>query len=134
MPANEMRRNADLATLAHHNVPRMIHRQWARLSVLLLTIEVTVSAQHWPQFRGGQGGVAADDPSLPDTWTETENVAWKRDIPGRGWSSPVVWGDHLFITTAINLRNPKQTLLGPRSVPWCEHGRDDEPEGPGKGH
>ena len=38
----------------------------------------------------------AEDPTLPDTWSPTENVAWKVDIPGSGWSSPVVWGDTIF--------------------------------------
>ena len=51
-------------------------------------------AQDWPQFRGVQGGVAADHPSLPDTWSETQNVVWKIDLPGRGWSSPIVWGGY----------------------------------------
>ncbi len=73
------------------------------------------SAQDWPQFRGRYGGVASDDSSLPDTWSETQNVAWKIDIPGRGWSSPVVWGDHVFVTTAINVRQPKQPLLSPEA-------------------
>jgi len=44
-----------------------MNRDWARLGVLALTLDVTVSAQHWPQFRGEQAGVAADDPSLPDS-------------------------------------------------------------------
>ena len=56
------------------------------------------------------GGVAADDPKLPDTWSTTENVAWKIDIPGRSWSSPVVWGDHVFVVSAINTRQPSQPL------------------------
>src|SRR5215813_5216159 len=60
------------------------------------------SAQQWPQFRGPQAGVASDDPALPETWSETKNVVWKIDIPGLGWSSPVVWDDHVFITTAIS--------------------------------
>jgi len=72
-------------------------------------------AQDWPQFRGGQGGVAADHPSLPDTWSETQNVVWKIDLPGRGWSSPIVWGDHIFVTTAINLRQPQRRLLPPEA-------------------
>jgi hypothetical protein len=72
---------------------------------LLLAHAASGSAQNWPQFRGEQAGVAADDPSLPDTWSETLNVAWKIEIPGRGWSSPVVWGDHVFVTTAVNLRS-----------------------------
>ncbi len=40
-------------------------------------------------------------PRLPDLWSPTENVVWKQDIPGRGWSSPVVWGNHVFITTVV---------------------------------
>ena len=86
-------------------------RLLACISLLFLAGEV--SAQHWPQFRGRDAGVAADDPSLPDTWSETQNVAWKIEIPGRGWSSPVVWGEHVFVTTAINVRQPTQSLLRP---------------------
>jgi hypothetical protein len=56
----------------------------------------------WPRFRGAEGGVAADDPSLPDVWGPSQNVVWTINVPGRSWSSPVVWGDHVFITTAIN--------------------------------
>lgn len=59
-------------------------------------------AAAWPQFRGASAGVAADDPALPERWSETENVVWKIDIPGRSWSSPVVWGDHVFVTSAVN--------------------------------
>ncbi|MGD0517894.1 MAG: hypothetical protein ABSA26_10205, partial [Thermoguttaceae bacterium] len=48
---------------------------------------------NWPQFRGpGARGIAAGA-NLPDQWSDTENVAWKTDIPGLGWSSPIVWGN-----------------------------------------
>ena len=104
-----------MATFADRHVPPIINRQLSRLCVLLLAAEVSASAQHWPQFRGPEAGVAADDPSLPDTWSDTRNVAWKVDIPGRGWSSPVVWGEHVFVTTAINVREPKQQLLAPEA-------------------
>jgi outer membrane protein assembly factor BamB len=73
-----------------------------------------VLAQHWPQFRGSQSGVAPDDPRLPDSWSTTQNVAWRIDIPGRSWSSPVVWGDHVFVVSAINAKDPVQT---PNPVP-----------------
>ena len=67
-----------------------------KLSALLLTtlavLAVPLQAQHWPQFRGTAAGIAPDDPALPETWSETANVVWKIDIPGRAWSSPVVWG------------------------------------------
>ena len=65
-------------------------------------LSVSVGADEWPRFRGPSAGVAADDPALPDTWSQTENVVWKLDIPGIGWSSPVVWGDHVFLTTVVN--------------------------------
>src|SRR2546428_11423305 len=56
----------------------------------------------WPQFRGpGARGVATST-NLPDHWSATENVAWKVEIPGSGWSSPIVWGDRVFLTTAIS--------------------------------
>lgn len=59
-------------------------------------------AGNWPQFRGpGARGVAAN-PDVPDHWSASENVAWKAEIPGRGWSSPIVWGERVFVTTAIS--------------------------------
>ena len=68
----------------------------------VVTVSVRVVAEDWPRFRGTQAGVAADHPDLPDRWSPTENVAWKSDIPGIGWSSPVIWGNHVFLTTVVN--------------------------------
>ena len=72
------------------------------LLTLLLLVATDGAAQQWPKFRGVNAGNIADDPALPDTWSETENVAWKIDIPGLSWSSPVIWDDHIFVTTAIS--------------------------------
>jgi outer membrane protein assembly factor BamB len=81
-------------------------------AILLLTFwsPSAAHAQHWPQFRGLHAGVAPDDPRLPDAWSPTENVAWSVPIPGRSWSSPVVWGDHVFVVTAVNTKQPVPTL------------------------
>jgi outer membrane protein assembly factor BamB len=65
-------------------------------------LSATLAAEDWPQFRGTQAGVGVDHPDLPDTWSATENVVWKTDIPGLGWSSPIVWGDHIFLTTVAS--------------------------------
>jgi outer membrane protein assembly factor BamB len=74
-------------------------------SALLLVVAIAAPrAENWPQFRGLQAGVAPDDARLPDTWSATQNVAWRIDIPGTSWSSPVVWGDHVFVTTAVNTK------------------------------
>lgn len=69
---------------------------------LVLAAGSAVFAADWPQFRGTTAGVAADDPALPDSWSTTENVVWRLDIPGTGWSSPVVWGDHVFVTSVAS--------------------------------
>jgi len=55
----------------------------------------------WPQFRGPGSAGVSDGSGLPDTWSPTENVVWKTPIPGLAWSSPVVWGDRIFVTSAI---------------------------------
>src|SRR5262245_1953446 len=87
------------------------------------------SAQNWPQFRGSKSGVAADDAALPNRWSATENVAWRVDVPGRGWSSPVVWGDHVFVTSAVNTKGEEESLkpipsYTPRSFGGPMSGRD----------
>lgn len=55
---------------------------------------------NWPQFRGPGGDGQAAESKLALTWSETKNVKWKIPIHGKGWSSPVVWGDQLWLTTA----------------------------------
>jgi outer membrane protein assembly factor BamB len=75
----------------------------AVLGLVLLTIASGSAVEvQWPQFRGPDAGAIADDPALPDTWSETQNIAWKTAIPGLGWSSPVVWDDHIFLTSAVS--------------------------------
>ncbi len=70
--------------------------------VVLLAACPARAAEEWPQFRGPAAQGIADNSYLPDTWSATENVAWKHDIPGRGWSSPIVWGNRVFVTTVTN--------------------------------
>jgi outer membrane protein assembly factor BamB len=76
---------------------------------------------NWPQFRGPKAGVV-EDADLPVTWSTTEHVAWVVDIPGRGWSSPIIWGDRVFVTTAVpegETEMPKKGLYlgGERPIP-----------------
>jgi outer membrane protein assembly factor BamB len=77
-------------------------RAWCVVSAVILTWTAAAASNDWPQFRGSSAGVAADDPALPETWSTSENVAWAVDVPGLGWSSPVVWGDQIFITSVIS--------------------------------
>jgi len=55
---------------------------------------------NWPQFRGPKGDGHSDAEGLPLTWSETENVKWKAPIHGKAWSSPVVWGGQVWVSTA----------------------------------
>ena len=64
---------------------------------------LTVSAQepeNWTRFRGPNGQGISKAKDLPVQWGTDENIAWKADIPGEGWSSPIVWNNHVFLTTA----------------------------------
>jgi outer membrane protein assembly factor BamB len=55
-------------------------------------------ADNWPQFRGPGGQGESAEKNLPIKWSATDNVAWKTEIAGWGWSSPIVWGDRIFMT------------------------------------
>ncbi len=68
--------------------------------VLSFTPTLAWAGETWPEFRGPTGDGHSDCRGLPVTWSETENVAWKTAIPGRGWSSPVIWHGQIWLTTA----------------------------------
>ena len=56
---------------------------------------------NWPQWRGPNAGGVSTEKNLPTEWSETKNVQWKTEIPGRGHSSPIIWGKKIFLTTSI---------------------------------
>ena len=73
----------------------------AALSALLLATPIPDATSAWPQWRGpGSQGISSET-GLPSEWSATKNVRWKAEIPGRGHSSPIVWGNRIFLTTAI---------------------------------
>jgi outer membrane protein assembly factor BamB len=73
----------------------------AREPVTLITVDGE-GAKYWPRWRGPSGQGHVTGTAYPDTWSDTTNVLWKTAVPGRGHSSPIVWKDHLFLTTASN--------------------------------
>src|SRR5439155_16429769 len=88
--------------MIRHRRNTMRCRSMLAASFAVLALAGISADSNWPQFRGSQAGVAADDPALPETWSPTENIVWKADVRGVGWGSPVVWGDHIFLTSAVN--------------------------------
>jgi hypothetical protein len=79
--------------------------------LLALWLHPAAAAEDWPQFRGPRGDGTSKASGLPATWSETRNVRWKTPIAGRGWSSPVVLGDRVWLTTAVELAMPAEVLL-----------------------
>ncbi len=91
----------------------MINRAY-RCTVLALALAAFVFAAdtpEWPQFRGPQSNPVSNGP-LPDTWSKTENIEWSTEIPGLGWSSPIVSGNRVFLTTAVTEGKAKQPQIG----------------------
>jgi outer membrane protein assembly factor BamB len=68
--------------------------------VLLILVHSSKAGENWPQFRGPQDDGTSDAIGLPLRWSETENIAWKTPIHDHGWSSPVIWGGQIWLTTA----------------------------------
>jgi len=68
--------------------------------VLLPSADSSPAGEDWPQFRGPDGQGRSEAKGLPLKWSPTENVVWKTPIHDRGWSSPVVWKDQVWVTTA----------------------------------
>lgn len=84
----------------------MQHRTFPCATLLLAGVfaaalaTVAAADDNWPEFRGPAGDGHARGAKLPLTWSETENVTWKTAIHGKGWSSPVIWGEQIWMTTA----------------------------------
>ena len=79
------------------------------LAVVIPSASVAASDPVWPGFRGPGGLPVSDNDRLPLTWSTTENVEWKVTVPGMGWSSPIVAGDRVFLTTATSTTAMKTT-------------------------
>ena len=72
------------------------------MRVVLLLLCIPILADDWPEFRGPTGQGVSRERGLPLSWSETRNVKWKTAIPGKGWSSPAILGDRIWLTTATD--------------------------------
>jgi outer membrane protein assembly factor BamB len=89
-------------------------------TALLLTLAATsaTSADNWPQWRGPGGLGISKEEQLPAEWSPGRNILWKTELPGSGHSSPVVWGDRIFLTSVIEgeklpgVKAPPHTISG----------------------
>lgn len=78
-------------------------------ATLLALFAPLAPEENWAEFRGSNGAGHSTATNLPTRWSETQNVRWKTAIPGKGWSSPVIWKDQIWLTTATD--DGKQMFL-----------------------
>lgn len=78
-----------------------MNKLFLAVTVLLLGSQATFAADHWPAWRRDGSGVS-NEKNLPLEWSETENVVWRAPLPGEGNSSPIIWGNHIFVTAALD--------------------------------
>jgi outer membrane protein assembly factor BamB len=100
------------------------------LVTLVLTAGLPLAAAdqggQWPRFRGADATGVVEDLRVPDRWSATENIVWKTEVPGTGWSSPIAWNTTIYLTSVIRAdagETPKPGLyfLGQRPAPRDEH-------------
>jgi outer membrane protein assembly factor BamB len=88
----------------------MTRKNVSLCSVCFALFLVPALAADWPGFRGPGSSGVSDETNLPTKWSDTENLVWKLDVPGFGSSSPIVWGDKVFVTCytgyGVDSRNP----------------------------
>jgi outer membrane protein assembly factor BamB len=80
----------------------LAHGLTVAVGLVLASGSSEAAGAEWPQFRGPDGQGHAEAADLPLTWSEKDNVAWKAAIPGLGWSSPVIAGKQIWLTTAVD--------------------------------
>ncbi|QEL20298.1 outer membrane protein assembly factor BamB family protein [Limnoglobus roseus] len=82
-----------------------------RKFLLLFLLTGTASAAEWSQFRGPGGACVSDEKNLPEKWSKTEGHRWKTDLPARGVSGPVVFGDKIYLTASSGVRDDRLHVL-----------------------
>jgi outer membrane protein assembly factor BamB len=93
---------------------RIPHIMITRILIASLLTFCAASAADWTAWRGDGSGVSKAK-GLPETWSASDNVRWKFDVPGYGWSCPVVSGDRIFLTTAVSEKQSAPLRQGPPS-------------------
>ena len=99
-----------------------------RIAVVFASLTTFVSAvgavENWPQFRGPLGDGHVIDSKPPLRWSDTSNVAWKAKLPGKGWSSPVIHGDQIWMQTALDEGRSLRAICIDRRTGKVVHNRE----------
>ncbi len=92
-----------------------MHHLHIKVALFLAAAAVALQAANWERWRGGENsGMASGD--APLRWSSTENIKWTAEIPGRAHSTPVIWQDRLFLTTAVPARSVEEVEAARRAA------------------
>lgn len=89
-------------------------------AAIVVALAAATSAENWPQWRGPGGLAVSGEKQLPTDWAPDRNIAWKTELPGSGHSSPVIWGDRIFLTSVIE----GEPIPGAKAVPHTLGGKE----------
>jgi outer membrane protein assembly factor BamB len=101
-----------------------MHSKLVIFGLSLAILAGPVRAEEWPGWRGPRGDGTSTETNIPIRWSKTQNVHWRVPIPGRGYSSPVIWGDRIFLTTCLEKEQKRLLLCLDRRdgrVIWQKH-------------
>ena len=111
---NQEKQMNRLSPYLQNNRNVYIFSRYAALLCALCFISTTANAKdpEWPQFRGPESNPVGKHERLAERWSKTENVEWFQEIPGRGWSSPIVTGGKVYLTTVTTEGKSKEPQTG----------------------
>jgi len=97
-----------------------VSRRISLALIAVFSLTTAGSAANWPQWRGPDGSGISNEKNLPAEWAPTKNIKWKTPIAGRGHSSPIVWGNRIFVTTAVE----GDAVEGAKAVKHMSEGKE----------
>ena len=80
-------------------------------TIIISAISPFADAENWPAWRGPRADGTSMEKNIPVEWSNTKNILWKTPLPGKGHASPIVWGDRIFLVTAILKEKSERVLL-----------------------
>ena len=90
-----------------------------RMVCILVLVPLGIQADNWPQWRGPQQDGVSTAKNLPASWSLTENIIWKAELPSWSGSTPVIWGDRIFLTSPSPAQRPEEQEPGDRRFIFC---------------
>ena len=88
----------------------MVMNMLARIALILPVLVATAAAQEWPGWRGPRGDGTTDEKEFPVAWGPDKGILWKVAVPGKAHSSPVVWGDRVYLTTCVESSEERKLI------------------------